>query len=1462
MTINHIDLTLRSEQQTPLTSSQIDNNSISIETAVNELIDNGGGGTSLTLTTTGTGAATLTGSDLNIPTPTLSNLGAQAALTLTTTGSGAATLTGADINIPTPTVSSLGAQAALGYVPVNKAGDTMAGDLILKGDATDNLGAVTLEQLEASFHYKGSYSTESALKAAIPTPAAGDYAITESNLSPYLYGLWVLNPNDNALSLGGSAPILQSYCDGVIMKFNCGTCWPSRGTYDWTYVTTFLAALATANATRFANGLPPAGCTITPFFGGDTGVPASGSPLQGTLPSGDNAALSSPLWMVAQGVPFYQYHLPPVTGVSHTVPVVWDSTFIACRNEFITALAAYLLTDPNGALVTGVHLIACDNKAGDFFLPTGDTVTRDLLVGTYGYSTTLLINTCKGLIDFYRAAFPNILLRMAIGPIDPLYANGVTTDPAYSDNNWIGTQIANYGATTYPGWYLPLRASLSAQTPIASQSAGTIFAALAALSPLCGLQFVYPCFTLPSATPTMANMTSGNSYIISNLGSLTTAQWNAIGVVGTAAVTTVFTYNGTTPAATDGVVTDMTSFRANGNQATNPQDIFHLVHNNVYQISALGTGVNWSSIGVSGTPAVGSFFTYNNVTVTGTGGHVTDAVGIDEFATYGAVATEAQMLYVSLLVALTYGAYAEVFSSDMGQSWSTSVLTTIHNMITAKKLTLAGNNPSMLYVGDTNNNWNIAVPGSAYTSDMIAEGAINKYYHTSQAQQDALIVLTELGLNTLLGLTFTPSGAPAIPDGTGSVWTILEQLTGGIKNLLTQPAIFSSGIYGGSGSSFVPNNNLPDGNNDSPKGFLQKLNGNIICQFTLVNSATVSTYQALVTDKIILVTGNNPITITLPLSTVSQFPVTIKPIGNGTVTVTLGLISTGVYDTLEGSANASPATLVFAAKFEAITFAPKQPPTGGGGTANGWWIINNPSIYLPSSGGTITGNLAVSGTLNASNLSGTNTGDENSTSLYTLFNGTSLTVATAIAVADTLVFCSQVTGTTVLSKINANNLIKSLFAFNGALTSWTPLISSITGTESPLVLLEKLAGNQSANGLGNLYNATSIAGATKTTPVGTDGWLIADSASVTPTFQGKFLSFTNLWNSVASSSAVSSVYQTLAAQDASGGYVGKTLQKINFWNTAATFLSFFTNANTAARTYTFPDKDITVAGIADITAANASAMGYLPATTYASFSTPTTPGWICRATDVGVNGALFEYNGTKWFHDSPILLAQDGGYLLSAIPAGSTVSQSGNVVTVNCGANHNIPATTYDGFSVYYPGHSGGGNTITANWYSGFARTGVNTFTFTNPTSQTVTSGSVNSGSAYLSETTLPNMPSIPGNVLGVKGRVEDWTNLACNNSATAKVMFRRLNTTSFGNISLTTNITSDSIGGFQNNNAANSQIALTSNVTTSLGASATAQLTGTVDTTIAQTYKLSLLCATSADWAAILNYSIKASLI
>lgn len=58
--------------------------------------------------------------------------------------------------------------------------------------------------------------------------------------------------------------------------------------------------------------------------------------------------------------------------------------------------------------------------------------------------------------------------------------------------------------------------------------------------------------------------------------------------------------------------------------------------------------------------------------------------------------------------------------------------------------------------------------------------------------------------------------------------------------------------------------------------------------------------------------------------------------------------------------------------------------------------------------------------------------------------------------------------------------------------------------------------------------------------------------------------------------------EVTANKDATGGYAGLTLFKINFKNAANTFTSFFTNSNSAARTYTFQNRDGTIADDTDL----------------------------------------------------------------------------------------------------------------------------------------------------------------------------------------------------------------------------------------------------------------------------------------
>src|ERR1035437_4943698 len=139
--------------------------------------------------------------------------------------------------------------------------------------------------------------------------------------------------------------------------------------------------------------------------------------------------------------------------------------------------------------------------------------------------------------------------------------------------------------------------------------------------------------------------------------------------------------------------------------------------------------------------------------------------------------------------------------------------------------------------------------------------------------------------------------------------------------------------------------------------------------------------------------------------------------------------------------------------------------------------------------------------------------------------------------------------------------------------------------------------------------------------------------------------------------------------------------------------------------------------------------------------------------------------------------------ILPACAASTTVSQSTTAVTViNGGAGptaHNIQATTYDGFQVFFPGSP----SIAAGWYGGFTRTSTTAYTF-NAASATVASESVNSGAAYATETTAMSV-TIPGGLLGATGEMLIFGSTGANNTANAKLLKIKFATIIFAQQSL-----------------------------------------------------------------------------
>lgn len=136
--------------------------------------------------------------------------------------------------------------------------------------------------------------------------------------------------------------------------------------------------------------------------------------------------------------------------------------------------------------------------------------------------------------------------------------------------------------------------------------------------------------------------------------------------------------------------------------------------------------------------------------------------------------------------------------------------------------------------------------------------------------------------------------------------------------------------------------------------------------------------------------------------------------------------------------------------------------------------------------------------------------------------------------------------------------------------------------------------------------------------------------------------------------------ENVANKDASGGYAGLTLFKINFKNALNTFTSFFTNSNTAARTYTFQDRNGTISDDTDLALkANLAS----PALT----GTPTAP--TASASDNSTKIATTAYVDTADNLKNNIVQYTASGtdtYTFSApYPAAYTINESFTIIFTN-----------------------------------------------------------------------------------------------------------------------------------------------------------------------------------------------------
>lgn len=180
--------------------------------------------------------------------------------------------------------------------------------------------------------------------------------------------------------------------------------------------------------------------------------------------------------------------------------------------------------------------------------------------------------------------------------------------------------------------------------------------------------------------------------------------------------------------------------------------------------------------------------------------------------------------------------------------------------------------------------------------------------------------------------------------------------------------------------------------------------------------------------------------------------------------------------------------------------------------------------------------------------------------------------------------------------------------------------------------------------------------------------------------------------------------EATANKDATGGYSGLTLFKINFKNAANTFTSFFTNSNTAARTYTFPDRTGTIADDTDITNAKARAnhTGTQTASTISDFAATvlaTVLAGLSTASNTVVTASHTILQAIGFLQKQITDLVTSGTeaayggtitWTAGAAPSGASslrqfYTKVGNLVTWQISLTYATTGTTVTGLSLTFP---------------------------------------------------------------------------------------------------------------------------------------------------------------------------------
>jgi hypothetical protein len=244
---------------------------------------------------------------------------------------------------------------------------------------------------------------------------------------------------------------------GVSIRYNWSDLEPTEGAFSWSFLDTEVARVA-----------------------------AAGKKVLLRI----NTQANKPAWVTTavqnKGGKFFTFE---ENGVTTTIPVFWNGTYLKKKKNMIAALGAHFANNPAVVVVTASFANALSE---DWNVPH---MEEDIVNWfAVGYTTEKMLSAGKQIIDATMVAFPNQYVALAIA------GNGHTGSTGNLDPtaDYVAENAIAAARTTWPGRLVPQINSLSTFNPVAPGEDGQIWNLLWNSRPDVGAQMLYRCFEEPT----------------------------------------------------------------------------------------------------------------------------------------------------------------------------------------------------------------------------------------------------------------------------------------------------------------------------------------------------------------------------------------------------------------------------------------------------------------------------------------------------------------------------------------------------------------------------------------------------------------------------------------------------------------------------------------------------------------------------------------------------------------------------------------------------------------------------------------------------------------------------------------------------------------------------------------------------------------------------------------------------